>query len=565
VSVTGTVNFVSGTNDTTYLRVGNNSARQLLFSNFTNQSRLNAGHRLNASDSSGAIVLATAGTDSLTIAPTGAATFSNSVTAASGINAIGQQKAFSWQRTTGTASDVYSLNADSVSTYLQNDTTSNILTYWSEGGNVGIGTTSVSGTYEKLAVAGGISIKNDNNAKLEIGRYSVGVPNSYIKLGTSSNSLRFTNNTDAADLFIIENGGNVGIGTNSPGANFILDINSTKASGASGMRLTTQSTSAGPILVLNYSGASLTNWGIGAHQSTSGALEFVSSTSAGGDPATVGTVRMLITSGGNVGIGTTEPGVKLDVIGDIRSLQTNNTGIAQLIADANNNSNLRCGLATFGSSAPDSLIGISRASNSFVYKIGGALAIGTENSFPLILSSANTQRMRIAANGEVTFGVTAAYDTSLLWRADFTGTIHGRIFATGAPRVVVVAGESNGVQLTSGATSWSSNSDERLKNINGEIENAVEKLLTLRTVKFSWKSDESNKENLGLIAQDVEKEFPQVIDKGELAIPEKEQTNKTEYLSIRYTELIPVLIKAIQELKSENDNLKSRLEVLEQS
>jgi hypothetical protein len=184
---------------------------------------------------------------------------------------------------------------------------------------------------------------------------------------------------------------------------------------------------------------------------------------------------------------------------------------------------------------------------------------------PLTFRTNGTERMRIATNGEITFGVTAAYDTSLLWRADFVGGIHGRIFATGAPRVVVVAGESNGVQLTSGATSWSSNSDERLKNINSEIENAVEKLLTLRTVKFSWKSDESNKENLGLIAQDVEKEFPQVIDKGELAIPEEEQTDKTEYLSIRYTELIPVLVKAIQELKSENDNLKSRLEVLEQS
>ena len=32
-----------------------------------------------------------------------------------------------------------------------------------------------------------------------------------------------------------------------------------------------------------------------------------------------------------------------------------------------------------------------------------------------------------------------------------------------------------------------------------------------------------------------------------------------------YMELIPVLIKAIQELKFENDNLKSRLEVLEQA
>ena len=73
------------------------------------------------------------------------------------------------------------------------------------GGNVGIGTSSPTGTYGKLSVAGGISILDDNNAKLEIGRYSSGAPNSYIKLGANSNSLRITNNTDVADVFIINN------------------------------------------------------------------------------------------------------------------------------------------------------------------------------------------------------------------------------------------------------------------------------------------------------------------------------------------------------------------------
>ena len=83
-------------------------------------------------------------------------------------------------------------------------------------GNLGIGTTSPTGTYGKLSVAGGIRILDDNNAKLEIGRYSSGASNSYIKLGSNSNSLRITNNTDVSDIFTIENGGNVGVGTTSP-------------------------------------------------------------------------------------------------------------------------------------------------------------------------------------------------------------------------------------------------------------------------------------------------------------------------------------------------------------
>jgi len=80
---------------------------------------------------------------------------------------------------------------------------------------VGIGGTPT-GTYGKLSVFGGLSIKNDNNAKFEIGRYSSGAPNSYIKLGANSNSLRVTDNLDQFDIFTITNAGLVGIGTTSP-------------------------------------------------------------------------------------------------------------------------------------------------------------------------------------------------------------------------------------------------------------------------------------------------------------------------------------------------------------
>jgi hypothetical protein len=118
----------------------------------------------------------------------------------------------------------------------------------------------------------------------------------------------------------------------------------------------------------------------------------------------------------------------------------------------------------------------------------------------------------------------------------------------------IISQGSGGVRLTPGATSWTGISDLRLKNINSEITNATSKLNTLRAVNFSWKSDETQRENLGLIAQDIEAVFPQIVD-----------TDKDGLMGVRYTELIPVLVKAIQELKSENDNLKSRLEVLEQS
>jgi hypothetical protein len=96
-----------------------------------------------------------------------------------------------------------------------NQAYSAVLFQVNNSGSVGINGTP-SGTYGTLSVFGGLSIKDDNNAKLEIGRYNGSVTNSYIKLGTNSNSLRFTNATDAADLMTLTNSGNVGIGTTSP-------------------------------------------------------------------------------------------------------------------------------------------------------------------------------------------------------------------------------------------------------------------------------------------------------------------------------------------------------------
>jgi len=131
----------------------------------------------------------------------------------------------------------------------------------------------------------------------------------------------------------------------------------------------------------------------------------------------------------------------------------------------------------------------------------------------------------------------------------FTGTAAGDfvMYNSSSGYNLFVVNFSGGVYLTSGATSWTANSDIRLKNINSHIENAVEKLSTLQTINFSYKDDKFKKQNLGLIAQEVEKIFPELIDK-----------NNDGMLGVRYTELVPVLIKAIQELKLEIETLKNK-------
>jgi hypothetical protein len=97
-------------------------------------------------------------------------------------------------------------------------------------GSVGIGG-SPSGVFGKLSVFGGISMKNDNSAKLEIGRYSAGFPHSYIKIGDNASSLRIGNAADNSELITLFNStGNLLISSEGGGqtdAGFKLDVNGT--------------------------------------------------------------------------------------------------------------------------------------------------------------------------------------------------------------------------------------------------------------------------------------------------------------------------------------------------
>ena len=103
------------------------------------------------------------------------------------------------------------------------------------------------------------------------------------------------------------------------------------------------------------------------------------------------------------------------------------------------------------------------------------------------------------------------------------------------------------VKLNYNSSSWISVSDERIKNITANIENANQIIANWRTVYYTLKSDETNSVKIGLIAQDVQKTLPEVVD-----VPTKEydDNNKLIPLGVHYSEVVPVLVKAIQELST---------------
>jgi hypothetical protein len=119
--------------------------------------------------------------------------------------------------------------------------------------------------------------------------------------------------------------------------------------------------------------------------------------------------------------------------------------------------------------------------------------------------------------------------------------------------------ETAGVALTAGATSWSTFSDERLKENVEPVENALQSLSGLRTVKYHLKDVDGpeDKKKIGVIAQDLVGVLDEVID------PTFRPGDDTEYMGVRYTELVPVLIKAIQEQQNLIESLESRITALE--
>ena len=90
------------------------------------------------------------------------------------------------------------------------------------------------------------------------------------------------------------------------------------------------------------------------------------------------------------------------------------------------------------------------------------------------------------------------------------------------------------------------NSDARLKSNIISLGSTLAKLLMIDGKSYTMKSNES-KSKIGLLAQDVQKAFPELV---------KTTNNEDKTLSVNYQGLIPVLINAIKEQQKQIKELK---------
>lgn len=153
---------------------------------------------------------------------------------------------------------------------------------------------------------------------------------------------------------------------------------------------------------------------------------------------------------------------------------------------------------------------------------------GSGSYLPLTFEAGGSERMRITSNGEVFIAGTTDQ-----------GAYNLQVNGTGVW----------------GAGAYVNGSDVRLKDNVVSLGSALNDVMKLNPVTFTYKPTYSSDSNVqtGFIAQELQEVFK---DKN---FVDGLVTKGPTYLNVAYQNLIPVLTKAIQELKQELDDLKSQL------
>jgi hypothetical protein len=218
--------------------------------------------------------------------------------------------------------------------------------------------------------------------------------------------------------------------------------------------------------------------------------------STGGD-----NVRLTIASGGNVIVGGTTAGTVLST-----SITVNNATAANFAGFIPMTANTERGYFA-GSSA--------------------GLEIGVAGSGTFIIYTNSTERMRITSGGEVYIAGTTDQ-----------GAYNLQVNGTGVW----------------GAGAYVNGSDLRLKNSITPLNNSLDLINKMNPVTYKFNEDYSKDQSIqtGFIAQDL-----QEILKNE-AYLDGIVKDGSEYLSVAYQNIIPLLVKAVQELSAEIKELKTK-------
>lgn len=410
----------------------------------------------------------------------------------------------------------------------------------------------------------------------------------------------YSNVTPPTNGMIVQ--GNVGIGISSPAS--VLDVNGnsiirgslTFSNNVSSVGLTTNANnlilSSGTVFSFS-SAANCTlseGWGIRYTGLNTQPFTISNASLVVGyvfpNNTNIGTGNAYIS--GNMGISTSNPAYSLDVNGSFR---TSNifyvVGSNVTIGSSNSSIVPSCTLTLFHSAPGNISLGIRRQDFTQEYVAafkypGGSVASANSNiNATLALGNANTDPSLHATGNIVTNSSIGAGTSTPQYTLDVNGTfgtssgnnliysvsgLLSHIFSTNASQRVVInqlgiyPATDNSIGCGISGNRWSavyaangaiqtSDSNEKIMK---PLQYGINELMQVNPIQYQWKSQlglsndnpEKDYEYYGVIADELDKIFPELV------------YNQQRPYQLNYTELIPVCINAIKQLKSDNDKLR---------
>ena len=343
-----------------------------------------------------------------------------------------------------------------------------------------------------------------------------------------------------ATAITIDSSENVGIGTGSPAATYSRNLQ-IDGSASAGLRFTSTSYTSGFDVVLSSGDAYLLN-----RNNTA----LILSTNA--------TERMRIDSSGNVGIGVTPPAwgsAYANVnVGTAASFWGSKTG-ASLVAMSDN--------SYFNGSA---YIARNTGAGSKYYQNAGGHYWDNAASVSAGAAQTNVERMRLDSSGNLLVGKTVTGVSTVGVLIQPSGNIVASpstvdtygLYASGNYKFYV--GVNGTVYAVN--TTISGISDVRYKENIRDLDDGLSKVMQLQPRKFDWKEGKGKDiaNDRGFIAQEFEEVFPDLVSEWKDPAPEGEEPYKAVS-----QDLIPTLVKAIQEQQATIEALTQRIETLEQN
>ena len=304
------------------------------------------------------------------------------------------------------------------------------------------------------------------------------------------------------------------------------------------------------------------------YQQTSGQHRWYNAPSGTANAAISFTQAMTLDASGNLGIGTGSSTIsaRLDVsnsgkihIGDYPSSYGQmfiSAGVTARIqfGDQSTSSSYSLAFGNGSQSSPNDLMILSGSGNLAVgltpssYSTGRAIEVGKAGN-----------GMWSFAEGEMYYTTSAPYigggwvygsatkKPAMISLGESTGLV--RIYTCTTTGIVGSAlSWTSGPYVANGGTSWTTASDERLKDIIEPITNGLNKISQLRSVIGKFKTDSEGTRRAFLIAQDVQKVLPEAVE-----------DSKPDELGLNYSDIIPLLVSAIKELAANVQALEAKV------